>query len=273
VVVSAAEADAAVAKLAATTPPLRATSVIAVARSRRSLLGCLSRIPIHPFGVVTGLKERVAVDLTGLVATSFKAHSITNYEMKKQKPQKLIQLPCISSDQWGGVGQIIPWWARLDLNQRPSGYEPPALTAELRARDVRISYYILVVMKVPKFTLTGSSLVNVIGSVIIIYLGIQLGQTIKSNYDLGLQIQELKSQIGLLQSQKQQLNYNIQYYNTDTYRDRQARSTLGLQLPGENVIIIPNDTPAPVATYNTSSKSTAPKSNLQQWLSFLGGAS
>ena len=25
-------------------------------------------------------------------------------------------------------------WARLGSNQRPSGYEPPALTAELRAR-------------------------------------------------------------------------------------------------------------------------------------------
>ena len=25
------------------------------------------------------------------------------------------------------------WWALLDLNQRPTGYEPAALTAELRA--------------------------------------------------------------------------------------------------------------------------------------------
>jgi cell division protein FtsB len=138
---------------------------------------------------------------------------------------------------------------------------------------VAISYYILVIMKLPKFTLTGSSLVNVIGSVIIIYLGVQLGQTIKSNYDLGLQIQELKSQIGLLQSQKQQLNYNIQYYNTDTYRDREARSTLGLQLPGENVIIIPGDTPSPVPSYDASTKASAPKSNLQQWIDFLGGTS
>ena len=27
-------------------------------------------------------------------------------------------------------------WALLDLNQRPSGYEPAALTAELRAQPV-----------------------------------------------------------------------------------------------------------------------------------------
>ena len=27
---------------------------------------------------------------------------------------------------------IIPWWGRLELNQRPTGYEPAALTPELR---------------------------------------------------------------------------------------------------------------------------------------------
>lgn len=27
---------------------------------------------------------------------------------------------------------IILWWGRLELNQPPSGYEPPALTDELR---------------------------------------------------------------------------------------------------------------------------------------------
>lgn len=27
------------------------------------------------------------------------------------------------------------WWGRLDLNQRPIGYEPTALTTELRPRS------------------------------------------------------------------------------------------------------------------------------------------
>jgi hypothetical protein len=39
-----------------------------------------------------------------------------------------------------GMNQIVlgfwkpKWWARLGLNQRPIGYEPTALTTELRAR-------------------------------------------------------------------------------------------------------------------------------------------
>lgn len=32
------------------------------------------------------------------------------------------------------------WWGRLGSNQRPSGYEPPALTPELRPQD---SLYII----------------------------------------------------------------------------------------------------------------------------------
>ena len=32
------------------------------------------------------------------------------------------------------IRRDVCWWARLDLNQGPIGYEPTALTAELRAR-------------------------------------------------------------------------------------------------------------------------------------------
>ena len=32
-----------------------------------------------------------------------------------------------------GLGrEVFVWWGRLDLNQRPIGYEPTALTTELR---------------------------------------------------------------------------------------------------------------------------------------------
>lgn len=31
---------------------------------------------------------------------------------------------------------LIIWWGRLGSNQRPSGYEPPALTPELRPQVV-----------------------------------------------------------------------------------------------------------------------------------------
>ncbi len=128
-------------------------------------------------------------------------------------------------------------------------------------------------MKLPRFKITGSSLINVAGSIVVVYLLVVLAQTVKHNYDLGRQIDDLKSQISLLQDQKDQLAYSIQYYNTDSFRDREARAKLGLQLPGENVVIVPHPSPSATPAPAVTSKSTGNRSNLQQWLDFLGGRS
>jgi cell division protein FtsB len=126
--------------------------------------------------------------------------------------------------------------------------------------------------QMPKFKLTGTNLLNAAGVLIVVYLVVVLGQTVKRNYDLGLQINSMKAQMGMLQDQNDELAYNIQYYKTGSYQEREARSQLGLQLPGENVVIIPGDTPAPTAVISPA-KTTTPKSNFQQWLSFLSGHS
>lgn len=125
-------------------------------------------------------------------------------------------------------------------------------------------------MKLPKIKLTGNNVLNFIGTVIAIYLVVVLIQTVRHNYVLGKQIEALNTKIALLQSQKQQLEYSIQYYNTDSFRDREARSKLGLQLPGENVVIIPRPsaTPIPAPAADTAQSN---KSNFFQWLAFFSG--
>jgi cell division protein FtsB len=128
-------------------------------------------------------------------------------------------------------------------------------------------------MKVPRFQITGSSVVNVVGGVVIVSLVISLVQTVMRNYTLGQQINGLKQDIVTLQDQKDALSYNIQYYKTDSYREREARSKLGLQLPGENVVIIPRSSPAATPAPDTANKPAAPRSNVQQWFDFLGGRS
>jgi cell division protein FtsB len=125
-------------------------------------------------------------------------------------------------------------------------------------------------MKMPKLPITGSSIVNVVGAIIIVYLMVVLGQTVKRNYDLGRQIDDLKQQMTTLEDQKNELAYSLQYYKTDSFQDRQARAKLGLQAPGENVVIIPQKSPSPTPA-PSSSKPAARKSNLQQWFDFLGG--
>jgi hypothetical protein len=64
--------------------------------------------------------------------------------------------------------------------------------------------------QIPKFKLTGTNLFNAAGVLIVIYLVVVLGQTVKRNYDLGLQINSLKAKMGMLQDQNDELSYNIQ---------------------------------------------------------------
>ena len=129
-------------------------------------------------------------------------------------------------------------------------------------------------MKPNKFKLSGSTVLNAIGAVIIVYLLVILAQTVKRNYDMNRQVHELNGQIELLKEQKDQLAYNIQYYKTDSFREREAREKLGLQLPGESVIIIPQKSPQATTSPKTEAKvkvETSSKSNVQQWLDFLSG--
>lgn len=125
-------------------------------------------------------------------------------------------------------------------------------------------------MRLPKIKLTGNNLLNAVGAVVIVYLFIVLAQTVQHNYTLGKQVDLLKAQIALLQDQKAQLAYNIQYYGTESFRDREARAKLGLQLPGENVVIIPHTSPSP-APSASAIKPLPKQSHLQAWFDFLTG--
>jgi cell division protein FtsB len=129
-------------------------------------------------------------------------------------------------------------------------------------------------MKIPSFKFSTIDIVNAVGALVIVYLVVLLGQTIKSNYDLGQQISSLRGQIALMQAQKDSLDYDVQYDKTNSALDRAARAQLGLQLPNEHVIIIPNDSASPAPQpLSTGSQPAPTRSNEQQWLDFLTGKS
>jgi len=122
----------------------------------------------------------------------------------------------------------------------------------------------------PRPTLTGANLLNAAGAVVVLYLLVVLGQTIKHNYSLDQQVVQLKTQINQLQEQKTALQNSIQYEQTSSFDDREARSQLGLQAPGEKVVIIPESSPTPQPA-TTQTQAAAKTSNFQQWLTFLSG--
>ena len=125
-------------------------------------------------------------------------------------------------------------------------------------------------MRIGKHQLNATSVINIAGALFVAYLMVLLVQTINRNYSLERQISQQTAQVALLNAQKDQLSYQLKYYGTTSYQERQAHSQLGLVKPGETEVVLPSPSPTPPASDATTAK-TAHKSNWSQWLSFLGG--
>ena len=98
-------------------------------------------------------------------------------------------------------------------------------------------------------------------------------RVIAKNFKLQQEVDSLKNEIELLQLENQELEYQIAYFQTDSFADREARDKLGLQAPGETVVIFPDKVPPLVASQaekvdNRPAVEVA-LSNLEQWLYFL----
>ncbi len=112
---------------------------------------------------------------------------------------------------------------------------------------------------------------TVVGIMVAFYIGFYLIKTVQTNYLLQRQITDLNGKISQLQSDKAELGYKIQYYQTDAYKEKEARSKLGLQAPGESVIILPHKDESSKKPVET--KSIPRKTNFQQWVDFILGRS
>ena len=87
-------------------------------------------------------------------------------------------------------------------------------------------------------------LIKLGGYLLIFYVVFLLGRSIWINWQLKQSIKLLSDQIVLLKNEKKDLeNLNL-YYQSDSFKELEAREKLGLKKPGESVLILPA-TPSP----------------------------
>ena len=117
------------------------------------------------------------------------------------------------------------------------------------------------------------NLVNLVALAIIIYLAVITMQVISKNFKLQQEVDSLNDEIEFLTLKNQELEYQIAYFGTDSFADKEARDKLGLRAPGEQVVILSNKVPSLVAgsdqIYEDGLSVQAALSNLEQWLYFL----
>lgn len=117
-----------------------------------------------------------------------------------------------------------------------------------------------------------------LGLIFVLYMFAILTNETGKNYQLRARSDELEQEIVQMQSQIEELGYQVTYYRTASYQDRLARDKLGMQKPGESVVIIKKEgsNPAEVQTkavdLKTQEEIQASKSHWQQWREFLLGS-
>lgn len=100
-------------------------------------------------------------------------------------------------------------------------------------------------------------------------------QVMERNYMLQREVDNKQRQLVVTELQKETLELQKRYYETNEYKEMAARESLGLVMPGEKVLILPQNTEAakeadqapggaPVAAAQESG-------NFEQWMNFLFG--
>ncbi len=74
---------------------------------------------------------------------------------------------------------------------------------------------------------------------LIVYVVFILGRSIWDNFQLKRQIDSNKNQISDLQNENKNLENLIVYYQSDSFKEMEARSKLGLKKPGETAVSVP----------------------------------
>jgi cell division protein FtsB len=113
---------------------------------------------------------------------------------------------------------------------------------------------------------------------VLVYIAYTVGLSIDRNYQTNQQINRLKSDIATLNDQISELQYENIYYQTDSFKEVEARRRLGAKAPDEKVVIIPKqdqnsgtiDKSDPAASTNSGSVDE-PTPNSMLWWRFLFG--
>lgn len=108
---------------------------------------------------------------------------------------------------------------------------------------------------------------NVLLTIFGLYLAFALFGTIRRNYELQREIAAVEESNKALAQSNLELQYQIAYFQTELYKDKAARAKLGLQAPGESVLILPKKESSQQGEVATKQK----RSNFAQWIDFLRG--
>ena len=111
---------------------------------------------------------------------------------------------------------------------------------------------------------------------LIAYIIFLLGKTVWQNYGINKQITGLKDETSSLKEDNKKLENLIEYYQSNAYKETEARLKLGYQKPGERVYVIPDHKGNNAVTTETdivkNENSDSGKPNYLKWWEMFFGS-
>jgi cell division protein FtsB len=83
---------------------------------------------------------------------------------------------------------------------------------------------------------------NFVIFLVVLYMFFVVGRSIWVNYNSNKSLEDEVAKIELLRDNITELENQIAYYQTQSFREKEARAKLGYRAPGENIMILPLDT-------------------------------
>lgn len=77
--------------------------------------------------------------------------------------------------------------------------------------------------------------------VVIIYLFIVIGRTISNNYNSNKELEQEEQKVLSLEEEIDGMRNQINYFQTSSFKEKEARQKLGYKAPGESVLSLPID--------------------------------
>ncbi len=126
-------------------------------------------------------------------------------------------------------------------------------------------------MKIPSPDFLRSRWFLILGLLLVGYSFFVLGKMVWQNYKVNQQIKSLESEIANIENENQKLSDLIAYFQTETFKEKEAREKLGLVKPGEKVLVFPQNekNEEQFAINNKSTEETEKIPNYQKWWNFF----
>ncbi|MBU1039228.1 septum formation initiator family protein [Patescibacteria group bacterium] len=119
------------------------------------------------------------------------------------------------------------------------------------------------------WSIVTSRIFLLVALVAIVIIGVGITKSLLRRAELQKEINQLESDTAVLENKNSELGKLIDYLATEEFKEREARLRLGLQKPGETVVVIPSLTNTNSQTNLTNQQSTAELSNWQRWLNYF----